>query len=179
MASDAVLISPYALGEWHVYQGATNDCGPYCAALAANTLLASPALDPVALARRMARPARLLPDRIPGWATFPWGVTRVLRGLGLRARWQLGARPADLRAQLARGSVTIVMVGQPWRIRQGRWRGWAHYKALCGWDPQRGWAFIDPGKPTGEPVWQTPARFAREWAALGRQLIEVWRECDA
>lgn len=167
------------LPKWHRHQGSSNDCGPYCAAMAANGLRdALVVADPDALARKMEGPpserGMVLPARVPNWATFPWGVAGVLRSLGFKAQWRPFAATRDLWANLNRNRVTIVIIGEPWRWRDGKYTGWSHYKLLYAWDPEEGWAFVDPAADEGVVFsYQDEESFDTQWRAMGRQIIEV------
>lgn len=166
------------LPKWHRHQGSSNDCGPYSVMFVVNSLRDAAAVDGDALARRMEGPpavrGTLVPMRMRGWATFPWGVALALRQEGFRARWQVGATLRDLWANLNRGWTTIVLVGDPFRRRNGKFDGWSHYKVLYAWDPDEGFAFVD-SSAEDDVIYtvQTEQAFLKEWTAMGRQLIEV------
>ncbi|MCU0520040.1 MAG: hypothetical protein MUF84_05030 [Anaerolineae bacterium] len=166
------------LPKWHRHQGSSNDCGPYSVMFVVNSLRDAAVADADALARRMEGPpavrGSLLPSRIRGWATFPWGVARALKQEGLRARWRVGASLRDLWANLNRGRTTIVIVGEPFRFNDGKYAGWSHYKVLYAWDPDEGFAFVDPAADD-DVVYtiQSEAAFLKQWTAMGRQLVEV------
>jgi hypothetical protein len=169
----------HPLPKWHRHQHSSNDCGPYSAMIAANGLRDAFILDGDSLARQMesgpAARGTLLPLRVRGWATFPWGVTHVLRRHGFRARWRVAASLRHLYASLNRGHPTIVIVGEPLRRQNGKYSGWSHYKTLYAWDPDEGFAFVDSA--AGEGViytYQSEADFLKQWRNMGRQMIEVW-----
>jgi len=169
------------LPKWHTYQGNTNDCGPFCATIVANTLGDAPLVDAPMLARAMEKPApglgRLLPSRIKGWATFPWGVARVLRSLGFRARWRPLASIKRLEDNLDKEIISIVIVGNPLHFANRKWHGWSHYKVLYASSSEQGWAFVDPAATTSEVFsYQDAKSFKREWTQMGRNLIEVWKD---
>jgi hypothetical protein len=170
---------PQPIPNWHVYQGNTNDCGPYCATIAANALRDADVLDAPTLARAMEDAPkdmkRLLPSRVSGWATFPWGIVYALRQLGFKARWRLGASLNRLEKNLERGRVSIVIVGDPLNFHEGRWAGWAHYKILYAQHPVEGLAFVDPMAPEVYSF-QDVDTFKEEWTWMGRNIIEVWDE---
>ena len=182
------LVLPIPLHRFHRYQGDTNDCGPFCVAIAVNGLRGQVLLEGPTVARRMERlrwGRGLLPiptlDKVPGWATLPWGLSDELRRHGFRARWRLFGTRDRLRRNLIDGRITIVAVGEPFRFVEGRWRGWAHLKLLYAWDPERGWAFADPGiapRP-GDPWlargigWQDDGTFVRQWRRMLRFMVEV------
>jgi hypothetical protein len=164
------------LPKWHRQQGDSNDCGPYSVSFVANGLSDAPVIDPDALARRMEGPpsvrGSLLPLRVKGWATLPWGVMIALRQAGLNARWHVWASLRDLWANLNRGWPTIVIVGQPLRFVDGRYAGWSHYKVLYAWDAEAGFTFVDPAAADGVTyTTQDQAAFLKQWTAMGRQMI--------
>lgn len=167
--------------KWHRHQGSSNDCGPYSAMIVINGLLDREVIDGDVLAREMEGPpslrGSLLPARIKGWATFPWGVAAVLRRQGFKARWRPGAALRDLYASLNRGHPTIVIVGEPLRRVDGKYAGWSHYKVLYAWDPEDGFAFVDPAAADDVAfTYQDEATFMTQWTAVGRQMIEIWDE---
>ncbi|MBN1874445.1 MAG: hypothetical protein JXA33_09465 [Anaerolineae bacterium] len=168
--------------KWHTYQGNSNDCGPFCATMAANALRDAPVVDAPTLARTMEEApeddvVRLLPPRIKGWATFPWGVVYALRKMGFEARWRFGVSKARLRENLDEDRVSIVIVGDPLAFKEGKWVGWAHYKVLYAWDPEDGWAFVDPAAPASQVYsYQDDEAFEDQWSWMGRHVIEVWDE---
>lgn len=170
---EAVKLS-CALDKWHIYQGNTNDCGPFCVTIVANGLYRAPLVNAHALAEELSR--RGFPDRIPGWATLPWGMVRSLRTLGLEARWRFGVSFKRLFDNLRGAMVTIVIVGEPLRFQKGKYAGWSHYKVLYTWEPARGLGFVDPGTADASGMtWQTLEAFRREWNWMGRQIVEVRR----
>jgi hypothetical protein len=169
----------HPLPKWHRHQGSSNDCGPYSAMIVANGLRNSFVLDGDTLAREMeAAPAlrgTLLPLRIEGWATFPWGVAHVLRRAGFQARWRVGAALRDLYAALNRDHPVIVIIGEPFHRRNGKYAGWSHYKTLYAWDPEEGFAFVDSA--ADEDIiytYQSEEEFTKLWTNMGRMMIEVW-----
>ena len=167
------------LPRWHRHQGSSNDCGPYCAMIVTNGLLDRDAVDGDVLGREMegslALRGSLIPARIKGWATFPWGVAGVLRRQGFKVRWRPMAALRDLYANLNRGRPTIVIVGEPLRFVDGKYGGWSHYKVLYAWDPDEGFAFVDPASADGVAFsYQDEATFVTQWRAMGRQMIEIW-----
>lgn len=157
----------------HRCQEKSSDCGPFCATMVINALTPDK-LDPIALAREMDHPrwraiAGIFPlvRRVPGSATFPWGMVDVLRQHGLNARWRALATVDQLRAGLDRGHVFIPIVGLL------RPRPWAHYMVLLAHDPARGWGFADPESRSNHISWRTPEKFERQWGTYGRLIIEV------
>ncbi len=178
--------------RYHQYQGETNDCGPTCAAIAANALLGEVRFQGAEVAREMNRPAfeaRPLPHvvvrRVPNWATFPWGITHYLGQHGIPARWRLLNPVETLGRNLREDRISIVMLGQPLRRRGWRYAGWSHAKILFGHTPERGLLFVDPRyrrQPEADNpwarwglFWQKEREFLRLWRGLGRICIEVGR----
>ena len=173
IAPEHAMKLTHPLERFHVYQRSTNDCGPYCIAMVSNGLYRAPLVNAVALANELSQ--RGLPERIPGWATLPWGVVAAFRRLGLHARWRFGVRLTRLFDNLRQNLITIVALGEPLRFEARKWNGWSHYKILDAWEPDRGLGFVDPAtsNPTGM-TWQDIEEFRREWTWMGRQIIEVW-----
>ncbi len=155
----------------HRYQGASNDCGPFCVAMLVEAV-GGRSLDPAALARRLDRPRwrglwGLLPlvRRIPGFSTFPWGLVDALAAQGLRARWQRGSSAEELRGWLGAGLGVIVLYGE-WRPKP-----WAHYVVLLAHDPVKGWGVADPDRQEAQLRWLPDATFRRRWRAMGRIAV--------
>ncbi len=169
----------YPLPEWHVNQGNSNDCGPFSATIVANALRNAAVVDAPKLARAMEdaprEPGQLLPARMKGWATFPWGIVYALRSFGFEAQWKMGTSLRRLKGNLDKGVTSIVIVGDPLRFDNGKWAGWAHYKVLYAWDPEEGWAFVDPAAPDSDIFsYQDDKSFQEQWTWMGRHVIEVW-----
>lgn len=169
-----VLKLSHAISRFHVHQRDTNDCGPYCVAMVSNALYQAPLVNAAILAEELNR--RGFPERIPGWATMPWGIVASLRRLGLHARWRPFVSLQRLFTNLRQNRITIVVLGEPLYFEGRTWRGWSHYKILDTWDPEHGLGFVDPAA-FGVPgmTWQLLDEFRRQWAWLGKQTIEVWR----
>ncbi|MBN1487852.1 MAG: hypothetical protein JW981_09435, partial [Anaerolineae bacterium] len=176
------LLMSHPILRWHIYQGTNNDCGPYCAAMAINTLKEEQEVAGETLAFSLSQYAPSitkpqLPSRVENWATFPWGIVRAVQGAGLQARWRVFRNTEQLRQNLRQGRITIVLVGQPLHFKGRKWQGWSHYKLLYAWHPNEGWAFVDPAatleKHNGVSF-QSSEEFQRQWSWMGRQLIEIW-----
>ncbi len=117
-----------------LYQGRTNDCGPFALAAAATSLLGT-TVPPFDAARRL----RLY--RVPFLgATLPWGFVSAARALGLMARGHWLGRPEDLKRAVDGGTVAAVIV------HPTDWRGipWyaLHYRLVVGYRD-------DPALPGG------------------------------
>jgi hypothetical protein len=166
----------FPVEDYHVCQRDSNDCGPYCVAMVTNTLYEGPFVNAEALSEELNR--RGFPERIPDWATLPWGVVASLRRLGLRARWRVGASLQRLFTNLQQDRITIVMIGEPLYFEGRKWSGWSHYKILDTWDPERerNLGFVDPSTSNATGMtWQSLDEFRQQWAWMGKQMIEVWR----
>lgn len=172
----------------HQFQGSTNDCGPTSLAIAANALLGREEFAGRDVAEQMSHPTfewhpipHLVVPRIPGWATFPWGIVHYLRKHGFGARWRLFGTVDRLQQNLLANRITIVVIGEPLRWRKWRYAGWGHVKVLFGYTPGRGFLFVDPGYPrrAEDPwaahglFWQPEAEFGRQWRNMFRIYIEV------
>ena len=176
--------------RYHQYQGGTNDCGPTSVAIAVNALSGRPLLRGSEVARQMSRVAfawkpfpTLVVPRIPNWATFPWGIVQYMRRQGFQATWRVFGTIERLERNLRSDRMTMVMVGEPWRWRDGSYAGWAHVKILFGRIPGRGFLFVDPGLPrSNRPnrlefhglFWQKEMEFLRQWQNLCRIYVEAW-----
>ncbi|MGC9394367.1 MAG: hypothetical protein ACP5J4_05885 [Anaerolineae bacterium] len=164
----------FQVARYHVHQRDMNDCGPYCVAMVTNTLYGAPFVNAEALSEELN--SRGFPERIPDWATLPWGVVASLRRLGLRARWRPGTSLRRLFNNLRQDRMTIVLIGEPLHFEGRTWRGWSHYKILDAWDPDRELGFVDPATSGATGMtWQALDEFHRQWAWMGKQTIEVGR----
>jgi hypothetical protein len=178
---------PTPVYDYHQYQGHSNDCGATSLAIAANALLGETRFDGDRVAQEMNEwkksfPGLFLP-RIRGWATFPWGIVQYLRMVHVRARWRPFGTVERLRRNLHAGRMTLVAIGEPLRWQDRHYAGWAHFKVLFGYNPQRGFLFVDPGyDPTNYAFgslerqglfWQAEGEFKRQWRNLLGIYIEV------
>jgi hypothetical protein len=166
-----MILSIYSddLREAHQFQGLSNDCGPFCAAIVSNALKGT-SLWGDELAIEMNKPYRWgfipIPRRIFHWATFPWGVVNVLKSNGLAARWKMFKRAKDLQENLGNGIVPVVIIGS-WRPL------WSHYKILVAHDETKGWGFVDPAQMVSEIFWDSDGEFMKLWKNLWRMTILV------
>ncbi len=173
------VVSPHAeaILAAHCYQGASNDCAPFAAAMVLNGVLGAD-VDPIGLARELDRPrprglAGLLPlfRRVPRSATFPWGVVDALREHGrhsdaaIEVGWRVLAGPDALLAGLARGELLLPYVGG------FRPRPWGHVVVLIGWDAKLGWGVADPQRPTDEIFWIPDELFRKRRRAMAGLVV--------
>lgn len=151
----------------HEYQGASNDCGPYCLAMIGAATDRS-AIHGRELAAQFNKPIwhAFLPEfrRIKDWATFPWAVSSMLRGWGFNARWSLMTQTYHLIEGIDSVCPPIVIIGG-WKPL------WAHYMILLSYDPIRGFGFADPGYPHNELHWYAQPKFLERWKAFGQMAI--------
>ena len=182
------LAMRWPIYRFHRHQGSTNDCGPFCVAIAVNALKGKSLLNGSGVARQMERcrpcagslPLPVL-DKIPGWATLPWGLSDELRRHGVPSRWRFMGTRERLLSNLRTDRITLISVGEPLRFDRGRWRGWGHVKILYAWAPGHGWAFVDPALPLRADApwqshgigWQSEEGFARQWTWMLRFMIEL------
>jgi hypothetical protein len=181
----------YRLSEpvfaYHQYQGQTNDCGPTCLAIAANAARDENLFHGPDLAQQLNKIAfrwtpfpRPVVRRVPGWATFPWGMVDYLREESITARWSVLNPPEKLLNILLEDRLAVVVLGQPLRWKKWQYLGWSHYKILYGYTPGRGYVFVDPGRrKMGDTwgqhglFWQAEEDFLPLWRNMGRILVEV------
>jgi hypothetical protein len=151
----------------HAYQGATNDCGPFCVAMVAGAVR-DLSVDALLLAESLNRPARRWPvlRRVPGGATFPWGVVDALREYGISSRWFVRTRPEQLREMLARGHTPMVVLAN---LRER----WGHWVVLLSWDPIRGWGVADPARMGGQRRYLDEEEFTRLWRESFRMVVDI------
>ena len=165
------------LDAYYASQGDSNDCGPHAVAMTVNYWHGEARLDASTLAREMNRPRfqRGFPPivirRVPGWATFPWGMVDALRQNGVAARWRFMASEDVLRRAISEGRPVLPVFGEPLRRDGWRFAGWGHVAVLVGWDEVRLW-FVDSSHPG--PRFARPREdFLRQWRNLGRLVVEV------
>jgi hypothetical protein len=132
------------------------------------------------VAREMNRPRLgiglppLVVRRIPNWATFPWGMSDILRLHGLDARWHMRASEADLQKMLLEDRLLMPIFGEPLRRQGLKWKGWSHVALLTGWDPTaQTYYFVDSARTTA-PSQRPRDEFIRLWNNMGRLLVEAY-----
>jgi hypothetical protein len=152
----------------HQFQGKYNDCGPYNAAIILNSLK-DKKIDARELSIQLnhIEMKGILPViyRIPNWATFPWGITRLLREAGITAKWKVWVKPQYLISHLV-DQIFIVIIGSIIPL-------WTHYKILTVFDPDLGWGFVDPALKEPSISWQSKNSFLSQWNKIGRMVIEI------
>jgi hypothetical protein len=152
----------------HQAQGQSNDCGPFSSAIVLHAIEGKEHAGNE-LARKMDKIRWAIPPvvrRIPGWATFPWGIVDILREHGAHARWHLLSNPDFLRWNLSSGQILLPIFGELKPM-------WAHVAILVTFDPAQGWGFVDPAMHTPQLKWRPDEEFTRMWRNYGRIVIEV------
>lgn len=167
------------LASYHLHQGDTDDCGPYAVTMAVNFWHGKEVLLAPDVARAMNRPRfgvgfpPLVIRRIPNWATFPWGIADMLRLHGIPARWRLFATEDHLHRALRENRLLMPIYGEPFRRKEGHWRGWSHVALLVGWDAaDEAYVLVDSTRTTA-PTTMPRAEFLRKWRDMGRLLVET------
>lgn len=154
----------------HQFQGQTNDCGPFCAAMIMHGIKGTPVLgSQIADDLNQRASNELLPilNRIPNSATFPWGITRVFRRAGIEADWRPFYTTQRLIQDLQKNILPITIIGgyKP--------AFWAHYTLLVAYDPHEGWGFCDPAYDGQKITWHAHDDFLKLWKALGHLVVRV------
>ena len=148
----------------HQYQGSSNDCAAFSLAAVLNGFEIDHILGSD-LARAMDKIHwhGILPviPRIPGWATFPWGMVDVLRDYGLNAYWRVFTPQAKLLELLEAGEVVFTITGRIIPLR-------AHVMVLLACDDAHGWGFNDPAYPDHTLRWYPKELFSNEWRTYGQ-----------
>lgn len=167
-----MIKTPYfsKLQASHQYQGKTNNCGPYCAAITAKAFGFEEAEGlKFTGSLNTFRWKGVLPvfQRIPKSATMPWGTTHLLQLLKLKTRWKPFANVRDLLDNLQDDTIQIVIIGE-WRPT------WAHYMILAAYDAVQGFGFVDPAYKDSKIHWYKPAEFSKLWRNYGKNLIRVF-----
>jgi hypothetical protein len=154
--------------NFHQFQGKSNDCGPYSASIVISALKKrillgkslSKYFDDYPIQRRFP-----FFFRIPGWATFPWGITATLKQYGIKSKWKILNRKKDLISSLSQ-NIIIVLTGS-WFPLTG------HYRIFAAYDPGKRWGFIDPAFQENVITWQKDTDFQSAWNAMGRSIIII------
>jgi len=160
------------ISAYHVWQGSSQDCGPHAISVALNFSRGEALFQAPELAHQMNIP-RLRPRlpfliirRIPNWATFPWGMTDVLRENRLDAHWRFGVSEDYLRGELNEDRLLLPIFGEPMRRH-----AWSHVAVLVGWDDQACW-FVDSSSES--PLRSRPrTEFLTLWQNMGRLVVEA------
>ena len=157
-----------ALLSAHQFQGISNDCGPYCAAIVLTVLGDKTEAD--TLAQQMNKPkwnnGFPVIRRIPNWATFPWGLVDIFKSRGFEANWKLFVSKVELMRLLGDGEYLIVFIGNLIPL-------WAHSLILISFDDNKGVGFVDPALELKEIHWISERNFINHWSVLGRTVLTI------
>jgi len=172
--------------DYHQYQGQTNNCGPTSLAILMNAFTRSTAFSGPLIADELNEWTKhfpkLLVPRISGWATFPWGLAQYLRYKNLPGSWAPFGSLNKLIDNIKRETMTMVVIGEPFRFKDAKYVGWAHIKVLYGYTPGTLY-FVDPQyrKEAGSineignsgVYRQSEGDFLKLWSNLFRLYIEL------
>ena len=157
------------LEENHQFQGKTNNCGAFSAAIILSTITPKN-IDGSQLADDLnkIRWNGVLPviRRIPNWATFPWGVLDVFKTSGIRTKISLFTKKEKLVQVINSGNIAITVNG-------GYKPLWAHYKIPVLYSGDQ-FGFVDPAYSKKQISMQNSDGFYTEWSRYGRIMIEVF-----
>jgi hypothetical protein len=157
------------LSASHLFQGSTNNCGPFSAAIILK-MFDHPNINGEQISKELGKIhwKGIIPliRRVPNWATFPWGVADLFSQYGMTAKWRWLCTYSHLIENIKTDKITIVLIGS-WLS------GWAHYKILVAADTQNGLGFIDPGFKNPQICWQPLGEFLTQWRFFARSIIEV------
>jgi hypothetical protein len=163
--------------QYHQFQGKSNNCGPMSLAISMNSFLHEAKFNGENIAYELDHwlkhfPRLILP-RISTWATFPWGLVQYLRYQEIPGRWSLSGSSEKLIENIKNEIITMVIVGEPLRWKDGKYDGWAHIKVLYGTSPGY-FFFVDP-------AYQKKAGSNNELSASGifrqseEEFLKFWR----
>lgn len=163
-------ISPHAdaLLKRVQYQGMRNDCGPFTTATVLNAMK-NLDLDGIKLSEVMDKPVfrGIVPvvRRVPGWATFPWGMVDIFKEYGLKAHWRLFQKESQLIDWLETGVVVMPIIGE-WRPK-----AWMHVMTLVAYDNGKGWGFANTQNNHHNVHWFEHEKFTGLWKNTGRLAV--------
>lgn len=152
----------------HLFQGKTNHCGPYSAAIVLKAFGKPVDVDLLANSTVRWRRNKFIPiiRRIPNWATFPWGVVDILRENGFRASWRMLTSKEHLIKCLLQGIIVIVITGNYFPL-------WAHYSIFVSISEGK-IGLVDPATQETAISWVTEREFMLRWSKMGRIIIKVF-----
>ena len=157
------------LQKYHQPQGQTNHCGPFAVATIL-PLFGIQGLSGEYLAAHFNRLGsslkRIIPARIPNYATFPWGIVNVFKHYHINARWEIFCRRDTLLSRINTNNIQIVLVGELLKRR-------THYLILTGFDDKLGMGFVDPAYPNPSIHWIPEKIFITQWSRLWRNCILI------
>ena len=151
----------------HLFQGKTNHCGPYSAAIVLKAFDKPVDIDLLAKSAIGWKRNKFIPifRRIPNWATFPWGVADILQENGFPALWRMLTPKQRLIECLLQDIIVIVITGNYFPL-------WAHYSILVSISEGMV-GLVDPANQETAISWLTKQEFMKRWSKPGRIIIEV------
>ena len=152
----------------HQYQAQSENCGPFCAAMAINAIKGSH-LDGNDLALSMNRPGfdhfLITIRRIPNYATFPWGIVDVLSENGIKSSWKFFSNFSDLSSLISQKNILIILTATYQPLS-------GHYRILASIEDDK-IGFIDPAHPEQDIKYQPRPSFLLEWQNAFNPLITI------
>lgn len=152
----------------HLFQGKTNHCGPYSAAIVLKAFGKPVDIDLLANSAIGWKKNKSIPvfRRIPNWATFPWGLVDILRENGFAASWRVLTPKERLMECLLQDIIVIVVTGNYFPL-------WAHYSILVSISEGMV-GLVDPANQETAISWLAEQEFMLRWSKLGRTIIQVF-----
>ena len=163
------IFSPHthSLLKAHQYQGKSNDCGPFSAAIVISAL-SGYQVDGKQLAQEMDQVFwegfNFALRRVPHWITFPWGIVDVLQLHHCEASWHSFVDERSLLEDLKNGKLILSIYGNWFPL-------WAHYAVLTAYHEKSGYGFVNPAFPQAEIEWISRKTFLARWKAFGKTII--------
>lgn len=172
--------------KYHQFQGKTNNCGPTSLAISMNAFTHESTFNGEYIANELDHwlkhfPKLILP-RISNWATFPWGLVQYLRYQKIPGKWSLFGSSEKLIANINSEVITMVIIGEPLRWKNGKYDGWSHIKVLYGNSPGY-FFFVDPAYQQNDGsnnelsdsgiYRQSEEEFQKLWKNMFRIYIEL------
>lgn len=150
-----------------LFQGNTNNCGPFCAAMIINTF-SDYKTSGEFIAESMNHPTwkvwRPSIKRIPDSATFPWGVVDLLSEYGINSSWSCFNSLDKLSMEVNNRPWIIVITAKIKPLS-------AHYRIVTAIREDT-IGFIDPAYSENIVTWQNKDDFVKGWNLIGRIMIK-------
>jgi len=163
------LLSPFASHFLfaHQFQGKSNDCGPYSAAIAIYALtgffISGQQIAQETNRNFLGKQPPFL-NRIPYNLTFPWGMIAILNEYHCYASWFVLYEEKKLINELQQPQVILVIYGQWLPL-------WAHYAVLAAYHEKLGYGLINPSLPSARIEWIPRSKFLSQWHSFGSMVI--------
>ena len=162
-----------------LYQGFSNDCGPYSATTVIKSIRNLDP-DPKRVASELNKPSwrSFFPiiRRIPNFATFPWGMVDLFNRYGIHARWRCFIPFSYLQENLEREKIFLPVIASLHPF-------WAHIMILIALHPIKGCGFANTQFANHEIYWVPLQQFRQQWRLTLNCVIEVhsfsFPSCDS